>query len=33
VDAVLHFEFGGTIGARVRNARAALKTMFRNHGF
>ncbi len=32
VDAVLRFEFGGTVGSRVRNARAALRTLFRNHG-
>jgi acyl-CoA reductase-like NAD-dependent aldehyde dehydrogenase len=33
VDAVLRFEFGGTLGSRVRNAGAALKTLFRNHGY
>ena len=31
-DALLRFEFGGGLGARLRNARGALKTMFRNHG-
>ena len=31
-DAFLNFEFGGGIGARLRNVRAALKTMFRDHG-
>jgi acyl-CoA reductase-like NAD-dependent aldehyde dehydrogenase len=31
-DAFLRFEFEGDLGARLRNARAALKTMFRNHG-
>jgi acyl-CoA reductase-like NAD-dependent aldehyde dehydrogenase len=31
-DAFLQFEFGRGIGARLRNARAALKTMFRDHG-
>src|ERR1700682_665637 len=31
-DAFLQFEFGGGIVARVRNARGALKTMFRDHG-
>jgi acyl-CoA reductase-like NAD-dependent aldehyde dehydrogenase len=30
-DAFLQFEFGG-VGAKFRNARRALKTMFRNHG-
>jgi acyl-CoA reductase-like NAD-dependent aldehyde dehydrogenase len=30
--AFLKFEFGGSIATRVRNARAALKTMFRDHG-
>lgn len=33
VDAVLRFEFEGTLASRVRNARAALKTLFRHHGF
>jgi hypothetical protein len=28
----LKFEFGGGIVARLQNARAAMKTMFRNHG-
>ncbi len=32
-DAFLRFEFGGSFGARLRNARGALKTMFRDHGF
>jgi acyl-CoA reductase-like NAD-dependent aldehyde dehydrogenase len=32
-DAFLQFEFGGSLAARVRHARAALKTMFRDHGF
>jgi acyl-CoA reductase-like NAD-dependent aldehyde dehydrogenase len=31
-DAFLQFEFGGNLGTRVRNARAAMKTMFRDHG-
>jgi acyl-CoA reductase-like NAD-dependent aldehyde dehydrogenase len=31
-DAVLRFEFAGGLAARVRNARAAVKSMFRNHG-
>ena len=31
-DAFLQFEYGGGIMARLRNARGALKTMFRNHG-
>jgi len=31
-DAFLQFEFGSGLAARLRNARAALKTMFRNHG-
>jgi acyl-CoA reductase-like NAD-dependent aldehyde dehydrogenase len=31
-DSFLRFEFGG-IGARLRRARGALKTMFRKHGF
>jgi succinate-semialdehyde dehydrogenase / glutarate-semialdehyde dehydrogenase len=31
-DAFLQFEFGGSLGARVKNARAAMKTMFRDHG-
>ena len=32
-DAFLRFEFAGGLGARFRNLHAALKTMFRNHGF
>jgi acyl-CoA reductase-like NAD-dependent aldehyde dehydrogenase len=32
-DAFLRFEFGGGLVARLRNARGALKTMFRDHGF
>ncbi|MGH9744452.1 MAG: aldehyde dehydrogenase family protein [Candidatus Acidiferrum sp.] len=32
-DAFLRFEFGGGLAAKLRNARAALKTMFRDHGF
>src|SRR2546423_216595 len=32
-DAFLQFEFGGGIPSRLRNARGALKTMFRDHGF
>jgi succinate-semialdehyde dehydrogenase/glutarate-semialdehyde dehydrogenase len=31
-DAFLQFEYGRSITARLRNARAALKTMFRDHG-
>jgi len=31
-DAFLQFEFGRGIAGRLRNARGALKTMFRNHG-
>ena len=31
-DAFLNFEFAGGLGARLRNARAALKTVFRDHG-
>ena len=31
-DAFLQFEFGRGLSVRLRNARAALKTMFRNHG-
>jgi acyl-CoA reductase-like NAD-dependent aldehyde dehydrogenase len=31
-DAFLQFEFGGGLAARVRHARGALQTMFRNHG-
>jgi len=32
-DAFLQFEFSGGIGAKLRNARSALKTFFRDHGF
>ncbi len=32
-DAFLKFEFGGSLAAKLRNARGALKTMFRDHGF
>jgi acyl-CoA reductase-like NAD-dependent aldehyde dehydrogenase len=31
-DGFLKFEFGGGFTAKVRNARSALKTMFRDHG-
>jgi acyl-CoA reductase-like NAD-dependent aldehyde dehydrogenase len=31
-DAFLKFEFGGGAAAKLRNARGALKTMFRDHG-
>ena len=31
-DAFLQFEFSGSLTTRLRNARAAMKTMFRNHG-
>jgi len=31
-DAFLQFEFSGGLGAKLRNARGALKTFFRNHG-
>jgi acyl-CoA reductase-like NAD-dependent aldehyde dehydrogenase len=31
-DAFLQFEYSGKLSARIRNARGALKTMFRNHG-
>ena len=31
-DAFLRFEFGGGLASKLRNARAALKTMFRDHG-
>jgi len=31
-DAFLQFEYGGGVMARLRNARGALKTTFRNHG-
>jgi succinate-semialdehyde dehydrogenase/glutarate-semialdehyde dehydrogenase len=32
-DAFLQFEFSGGVGARLRHARNALKTFFREHGF
>ncbi len=32
-DAFLKFEFSGGLAEKLRNARAALKTMFRDHGF
>ncbi len=32
-DAFLQFEFTGGLAARVRHARLAMKTMFRDHGF
>jgi acyl-CoA reductase-like NAD-dependent aldehyde dehydrogenase len=32
-DAFLHFEFSGSLAARVRNARTAMKTVFRDRGF
>jgi hypothetical protein len=32
-DAFLEFEFSGSLASRIRTARAALKTMFRDHGF
>jgi len=32
-DAFLRFEFGGGLAAKFRNARGALKTMFRDHRF
>jgi acyl-CoA reductase-like NAD-dependent aldehyde dehydrogenase len=31
-DGFLQFEFSGGIGAKLRNARSAMKTFFRNHG-
>jgi acyl-CoA reductase-like NAD-dependent aldehyde dehydrogenase len=31
-DAFLRFEFAGGIASRLRNARGAMKTMFRDHG-
>jgi len=31
-DAFLQFEFAGGIGAKLRNARSAMKTFFRDHG-
>jgi acyl-CoA reductase-like NAD-dependent aldehyde dehydrogenase len=32
-DAFLRFEFGGGLGERLRHARGAMKTMFRDRGF
>src|SRR6266702_4236534 len=32
-DAFLQFEFGAGLSARIRNARGALRTFFRSHGF
>jgi acyl-CoA reductase-like NAD-dependent aldehyde dehydrogenase len=32
-DAFLRFEFSGSFAAKLRNARGALKTMFRDHDF
>jgi acyl-CoA reductase-like NAD-dependent aldehyde dehydrogenase len=32
-DAFLQFEFGGGLAAKMRNARGAMKTFFRDHGF
>ena len=32
VDGFLKFEFGGGLAAKLRSARSALKTMFRDHG-
>ena len=31
-DAFLRFEFSGGVGAKLRNARSAMKTFFRDHG-
>jgi succinate-semialdehyde dehydrogenase/glutarate-semialdehyde dehydrogenase len=31
-DAFLRFEFSGGVAAKLRNARSALKTFFRDHG-
>jgi acyl-CoA reductase-like NAD-dependent aldehyde dehydrogenase len=31
-DAFLQFQYGASLGARLRNARAALRTIFRDHG-
>jgi acyl-CoA reductase-like NAD-dependent aldehyde dehydrogenase len=31
-DSFLQFEFGGGFSAKVRNARSAMKTLFRDHG-
>jgi hypothetical protein len=30
-DAFLQFEFDGSLGAKIQNARSAMKTFFRNH--
>ena len=32
-DSFLQFEFGGGLSSRIRNARSAMKTFFRSHGF
>src|SRR5580765_2078158 len=32
-DAFLRFEFSGSLAARLRHARTAMKTLLRNHGF
>jgi hypothetical protein len=32
-DAFLGFEFSGSLFTRLRNARSAMKTFFRDHGF
>jgi len=32
-DAFLQFEFGGGLATKMRNARGAMKTFFRDHGF
>jgi acyl-CoA reductase-like NAD-dependent aldehyde dehydrogenase len=32
-DAFLQFEFGGGLAAKIQNARGAMKTFFRDHGF
>jgi hypothetical protein len=31
-DSFLRFEFGGGLSAKIRNARSAMKTFFRDHG-
>ena len=31
-DSFLQFEFSGKLATRIRNARRAMKTMFRDHG-
>jgi hypothetical protein len=31
-DAFLQFQYGSGVGTRLRNARAALRTIFRDHG-